>query len=304
MSDKEPMKALLSISSHVVHGYVGNRATVFPLQYTGWDVDAINTTNYSNHPGYGSLTGIATSPDLIQDIIQGLQKILNFKVTYDIILTGYTPNARVLTVVKDELIKSIQDKNQSSKKPHWVVDPVLGDNGKIYVDEKVIPVYKEIFSTGLVSLITPNQFEFETLCGVKINTWEDVKSAIEEFRNDYDIENIVISSVSINNKLYCVGSTKKSTFYIPINQIDCNFNGCGDLFTALMANEFYNYEYSINPEMLNDVSTKLNKILEFSFKDEIQQTGEEPSVVKDIRIVAAKEYLTIDYKSDNGVVYI
>ena len=71
-----------------------------------------------------------------------------------------------------------------------------------------------------------------------------------------------------------------------------------------MANEFYNYEYSINPEMLNDVLTKLNKILEFSFKDEIQQTGEEPSVVKDIRIVAAKEYLTIDYKLDNGVVYI
>lgn len=298
------MKSLLSILSHVVHGYVGNRATVFPLQYTGWDVDAINTTNYSNHPGYGSLTGIATTPDLIQDIIHGLQKIIDFNLIYDIILTGYTPNARVLTMVKDELIKCFQTKGQSNKKPHWVVDPVLGDNGRIYVDEKVIPVYKEIFASGLVSLITPNQFEFETLSGVKIETWDNVKDAIKEFRSHYDIENIVISSVCVNNELFCVGSNKQNTFHIPINQINCNFNGCGDLFTALMANEFYDNNYSINPEMVNDVLTKLNKILEYSYNDEIQKTGKEPTVVKDIRVVAAKQYLTVNYKLDRGVVFI
>ncbi|RCK57776.1 putative pyridoxal kinase BUD17 [Candida viswanathii] len=230
------MKSLLSILSHVVHGYVGNRATVFPLQYTGWDVDAINTTNYSNHPGYGSLTGVATTPDLVRDIIHGLQQILDLNLSYDIILTGYTPNARVLTVVKDELVRGIL--GQASRKPHWVVDPVLGDNGKMYVDEKVVPVYKEIFATGLVSLITPNQFEFEVLSGVKIESWDDVKRAIGEFRKDYDVENIVLSSVSINNKLYCVGSTPEETFYVPIKTIDCNFNGCGDLFTALMATSF------------------------------------------------------------------
>lgn len=34
---------VLAIQSHVVHGYVGNRAATFPLQYRGWDVDALNT---------------------------------------------------------------------------------------------------------------------------------------------------------------------------------------------------------------------------------------------------------------------
>jgi len=31
-------KRVLSIQSHVVHGYVGNRCAVFPLQLMGFDV--------------------------------------------------------------------------------------------------------------------------------------------------------------------------------------------------------------------------------------------------------------------------
>ena len=33
----------LSIQSHTVHGYVGNKAATFPLQCLGVNVDAINT---------------------------------------------------------------------------------------------------------------------------------------------------------------------------------------------------------------------------------------------------------------------
>lgn len=32
------VKRVLSIQSHVVHGYVGNRCAVFPLQLLGFDV--------------------------------------------------------------------------------------------------------------------------------------------------------------------------------------------------------------------------------------------------------------------------
>jgi pyridoxine kinase len=38
---------LLSIQSHVVSGYVGNRCSTFPLQLLGWDVDVCNTTQLS-----------------------------------------------------------------------------------------------------------------------------------------------------------------------------------------------------------------------------------------------------------------
>ena len=62
---------LLSVQSHVVSGYVGksqgshfqrestlkslqplgNRAATFPLQLLGYDVDVINTVQFSNHTG-------------------------------------------------------------------------------------------------------------------------------------------------------------------------------------------------------------------------------------------------------------
>lgn len=43
---------VLSIQSHVVSGHVGNKAAVFPLQLLGFDVDFINSVQFSNHTGY------------------------------------------------------------------------------------------------------------------------------------------------------------------------------------------------------------------------------------------------------------
>ncbi|RLV96497.1 putative pyridoxal kinase BUD17 [Spathaspora sp. JA1] len=299
-------KSLLSISSHVVHGYVGNRVIVFPLQYVGWDVDAMNTTNYSNHPGYGSFTGTPSTPDSLVEIIDGLKKIHDFK-DYDIVLTGYASTSEVLQVIKNELVKVFANNKLS---PEWIVDPILGDNGRLYVSEKVIPVYRDIFATGYVSLITPNQFEFETLTGAKLKTWQDVKQTILQFDNKYKIKNIVISSVSIENQLYCVGYTSNTNrmFSVPINEIPCNFNGCGDLFTALLTNAFYNNKFTITPELISDIVTKLYKILEFSYKDELEtrNNSELPvTLVKDIRVIRAKEFLLKDYTQEllDQVVY-
>jgi len=40
-----------SIQSHVVRGYVGNKCSVFPLQLLGFDVDPVNSVQFSNHTG-------------------------------------------------------------------------------------------------------------------------------------------------------------------------------------------------------------------------------------------------------------
>lgn len=45
------VKRVLSIQSHVVHGYVGNKCCVFPLQSLGYDVDPICSVQFSNHTG-------------------------------------------------------------------------------------------------------------------------------------------------------------------------------------------------------------------------------------------------------------
>merc|ERR1712223_2283867 len=50
MTDQE--NRILSIQSHVVSGYVGNKSATFPLQLLGFEVDAINSVQFSNHTGY------------------------------------------------------------------------------------------------------------------------------------------------------------------------------------------------------------------------------------------------------------
>ena len=96
------MKSLLSIQSNVAHGYVGGRAATFPLQYLGWNVDNINTVNFSNHTGYGHFEGSAISGSELTSIIKGLHRI-NCK--YDVVILGYIPSADLIDIVSGELIK-------------------------------------------------------------------------------------------------------------------------------------------------------------------------------------------------------
>ena len=47
---------ILSIQSHVVSGYVGNKSATFPLQLLGFETDCINSVQFSNHTGYEKVT--------------------------------------------------------------------------------------------------------------------------------------------------------------------------------------------------------------------------------------------------------
>ena len=47
MSDQE--NRILSIQSHVVSGYVGNKSATFPLQLLGFEVDAINSVQVQHY---------------------------------------------------------------------------------------------------------------------------------------------------------------------------------------------------------------------------------------------------------------
>ncbi|CUA74191.1 O-methylsterigmatocystin oxidoreductase [Rhizoctonia solani] len=95
----EPTKRVLSIQSHVVHGYVGNKAATFPLQLLGWDVDAINTVQFSNHAGYRSHGGSKTDKDQLIDIFSILEK--NEFTQIDALISGYVPGADGLSALAD-----------------------------------------------------------------------------------------------------------------------------------------------------------------------------------------------------------
>ncbi|ODV86478.1 hypothetical protein CANARDRAFT_6945 [[Candida] arabinofermentans NRRL YB-2248] len=294
LSSVVPTKNLLSVSSHVVHGKVGNRALQFPLNLRNWNVDCINTTNFSNHPGYKVFEGTKTPSNIILEIFQGLVEI---NLQYDSIIIGYVSSKENLEIVQ-RILKLIDYETTV------VMDPILGDNGHLYVNPDIISVYKEILSdeNQLIDLITPNQFEIETLTDTRINCFNDVKIAIEKFYDMYNVANIVITSLTFDNDqdrtIYCVGATSKdSIFYFTAKTIDAVFSGSGDLFLGFLTDCFNKYAGDLM-KSLKETIVMVERVLNVTYNIVTDETLPDSELyigdklyLPDLKLVESREAL-------------
>ncbi|KAK9675042.1 putative pyridoxal kinase, partial [Basidiobolus ranarum] len=227
-------KRVLCIQSHVVHGYVGNKSAVFPLQLLGFDVDNLNTVQFSNHTGYPLWTGQKLSSEELWEAFSGIE--VNGLEDYTHLLTGYIGNTENLRVVA-KILKKLRAKNPNLI---YVLDPVLGDNGRFYIPEEAVPIYRDELAKQ-ANVITPNQFEAECLTEMKINTLEDVHNCLSKFHS-FGIEHVVITSCQLEDTpkdtLILFGSqqigTKISQFSLEFPQLDGYFTGTGDVLSALI----------------------------------------------------------------------
>eukprot|EP00064_Thunnus_orientalis_P008742 superscaffoldBa00001064_g8765 len=147
---------VLSVQSHVVRGYVGNKSATFPLQVLGFEVDSINSVQFSNHTGYAHWKGQVLTAEELNVLYEGIK--LNKVNHYDYILTGYSRDTSFLEMVVD-IIQELKKANPSLV---YVCDPVMGDHGAMYVPEKLLPVYRDKV-VPLADILTPNQFEADLI---------------------------------------------------------------------------------------------------------------------------------------------
>ncbi|MCJ1437041.1 putative pyridoxal kinase [Xylographa pallens] len=232
-----PETRVLAIASHVVYGYVGNTMAAFVMQVLGCEVAALNTVQFSNHTGYRQFKGTRASADEIRDIYEGLKQ--SNLTDFDVMLSGYAPSAEAVEAI-GSIARDLRFK--SSMKPgsfFWVLDPVMGDQGKLYVNENVVPVYKKLLREA--DLILPNQFEVEVLSGVKVTSISTLKEAITKLHQQHRIPHIMVTSVFFgeSKELCVVGSTRRTDgtprfFCVDVPRIDCFFSGTGDMFAALI----------------------------------------------------------------------
>ncbi|KAK2143433.1 hypothetical protein LSH36_842g00027 [Paralvinella palmiformis] len=212
---------VLSIQSHVVSGYVGNKSAAFPLQVLGFEVDTINSVQFSNHTGYQEWKGHILNAEVLGDLYSGLKA--NDLCHYTHLLTGYIGCASFLNKVKEMVI----DLKKLNPGLIYVCDPVMGDDGKL---KQIIP-YADI--------VTPNQFEAELLTGIKITNLETAKQAMNKL-HEMGAKIVVISSTSLGSDdlLVCVGSSvnngSRTSLQIDMPKLPAHFTGTGDLFTALL----------------------------------------------------------------------
>ena len=152
------------ISSHVARGSVGNRAAVFALEALGLAVVAVPTVILPWHPGHGAGTARiplsdADFPVLLSDLANG-----PFSGELTAVLSGYLVSPAQVSAVA-EMVDRLRSHN-----PDFVYccDPVIGDEGGLYVPEAVArAVAGELVPRA--DILTPNRFELGWLTGLAVN---------------------------------------------------------------------------------------------------------------------------------------
>ncbi|CAH0398327.1 unnamed protein product [Chilo suppressalis] len=275
---------VLSIQSHVVHGYVGNKSAVFPLQVLGFEVDSINTVQFSTHTAYKHIKGNVLKNEELEELVQGL--ILNEVDHYTHFLTGYSRSPDSLKQIA-EIIKKLKQKNPALV---YVCDPVMGDNGEMYVPKEILPVYRDIV-VPLADILTPNQFEAELLTGINITDLTEAMKAIGAL-HDKGVKTVVLSSTDLDNDgdIIAIASTKGGSCYkIDMKKQDATFTGTGDLFAALFLAWSYKTNNDVKLTLEKTISTMQSIVLDTYKKARaIQPSGKIPPALIELRLIQNK----------------
>jgi len=305
-------KRILSIQSHVVHGYVGNKSAVFPLQLLGFDVDIINSVHFSNHTGHpNAWTGDVLNGTQLQSILEGLEQ--NHLLDHiGFLLTGYIGSESFLRAVLDVLKKLRATSNSHIR---YVCDPVLGDGGQFYVPPDLVTVYKNEL-IPLADVVTPNQFEVEQLTGVTVKSMENAKRACEilhdlgpslvfitsiilDEKKDKDqehIKNITIlaSSRPLHSKNTNTSNTAAEMWRIDSPILPGRFTGTGDLCAALLLAWTEAHPNDLALAMEKVIGT-MHAIIKRTVESYSLQKNNAPNVKNE---VALKELKLIQSKND------
>lgn len=168
------MKNILSIQSHVVYGYAGNKSATFPMQLLGIDVWALNTVQFSNHTQYGQWTGMVVPKEQIGEIVRGIDAIGELH-RCDAVVSGYIGSAEQV----EEIINALHQIKQKNPRVLYLCDPVMGhpDKGCIVADG----VKEGLINLAMAEadIMTPNLVELRELSGLPVENFAQAIAAVQ-----------------------------------------------------------------------------------------------------------------------------
>jgi pyridoxine kinase len=231
---------IISIQSQVAYGHVGNSAAAFPIQMHGIDVVAVPTTLLSNRPGYPTVRGQVLDAEFVADLLIGVEE-RGVVDSAQLILSGYLGSPAIAGVVAD-FVERARARNPALL---YACDPVLGDRDRGLFVQAGIPKLVRERLCRLADIISPNHFEFESLCGREARTIEQaiveakvlmeggpstivVTSAELADTAEGEIETLAIERSRDTFTKQIVRAWRVRTPKLPISP-----NGTGDLFAAL-----------------------------------------------------------------------
>ncbi|KAE9530284.1 pyridoxal kinase PdxY [Testudinibacter aquarius] len=168
------MKNVLSIQSHVVYGYAGNKAAVLPMQLLGIDVWPLNTVQFSNHTQYQKWKGMVIPKEQIAEITQGIAEIDALH-ECDAVLSGYIGAAEQ----GQEILNTVNRIKALNPNAIYFCDPVMGHPDKGCIVAPGVAEFLVEHALPAADLLAPNLVELRELTGLTVENFEQAIEAIK-----------------------------------------------------------------------------------------------------------------------------
>ncbi len=222
-------KHILLINDMAGYGKVATAAMLPILSYQGHPVYNLPTALVSNTLDYGKFNILETT-DYIKGVFP-VWKELGFR--FDAVATGFIASERQAKLVSGYC------REQAARGTTIFVDPIMGDEGKLYngVTPATVNSMREMI--GVADLIFPNYTEACYLTGSTYNEdgigLDDAKNLLDRLRG-IGTKSALITSVLIDGTPSVAGYNHRTGQYfsLPYTEIPVHFPGTGDIFSAIL----------------------------------------------------------------------
>ncbi|XP_057862357.2 pyridoxal kinase isoform X4 [Cryptomeria japonica] len=188
-----------------------------------WTLSIQSSYPITQGAGYPTVRGQVLNGEQLWTLIEGLEA--NDLLCYTHLLTGYIGSVSFL----DTILQVVQKLRSVNPDLIYVCDPVMGDEGKLYIPPELVSVYREKV-VPVASMITPNHFEAEHLTGLRISCEADGLRACNAL-HAAGPSKVVITSLEMDGMLLLIGSHQKTEghpteqFKIVMPKIPAYFTG-------------------------------------------------------------------------------
>ena len=221
----------MSIQSSVVYGHVGSTAATLPLQRLGFDVWALPTVVYSSHAGYPGVRGSRTPIATLRDLLAGLEALGRLD-RCEAVLSGYLGQPEVWNFVL-EALAAVRERRPGA---WFVCDPVLGDEGELYMPAELVRTFREE-AVPRADLLVPNRFELEWLVDRRVASVAEAVAAARELRAAGARE-VVVKGLVLEHDgepaQHVVGVDDDAAWLARAPHVSRFWSGAGDVFTGLL----------------------------------------------------------------------
>jgi pyridoxine kinase len=138
-----------------------------------------------------------------------------------------------------DMIIEIIEKMKANNNTLAVIDPVMGDHGKVYstYNQEMVNKMSELIKHA--DIITPNFTEASILLKKEYTSKNLNIDTLKEYLkglSDIGPKIVIMTGIHTNDNQYvnlCYDKTNNEYYSIPYEYVDAKFPGTGDLFTAL-----------------------------------------------------------------------